>query len=229
MDQALILAILAVGATVSWAQTATPRFVAPLRPLLESMDRAKVSGSLAFLGHCDPSTPPAFPKFRAPSSTADSLLEIARETFADDKAMKAWQGRDGTLRMMETGVPTELLNVKISHISFEANATAIEVIRHVILLAPEVVSFMKSHEIETPLGEGLSRGYGPSGHPIVPNHISESMYDVTVSEALDGVLKIFPGIWVYESCPQDNGKEFVNFLFFDLQHPGLFEEHSEVR
>lgn len=228
MRGTLTLAILAAASTVSWAQApsaTSPRFVEPLRPLLEAMDRAKVSGSLAFLGHCDLSTPPDFPKFRAPSATASSPLEIARETFADDPAIKIWQDRGETIRMMETGVPTELLNVKISHISFEANDTAIASIRHVILRAPEVVSFMRAHDIETPSAEGLSRGYGPSARPAGSNHISISMDDVTVSQALDEVLKTFPGIWVYESCPEGEGKRhFVDFLFFDVQHPGLFEE-----
>jgi hypothetical protein len=194
------------------------------------MYRAKVSGSLAFLGHCDLSTPPDFPKFRAPSATEGSPLEIARETFADDPAMKVWQARDGTIRMMETGAPTELLNVKISHILFQGNDTAIAAIRHVILQAPEVVNFMRAHSVERSLVEGLSRGSGPSAHPEQSSHISGSMVNVTVSQALDEVLKTFPGIWVYESCPRDDGNgRVVDFLFFDHQHPGLFEEWEHPR
>lgn len=227
MRYRLILA-LAVVSTVSSAQepfVAGAKFVEPLRPLLEAMYRAKVSGSLIFLGHCDSNTPPDFPKFRAPSATAGSPLEIARETFADDPAMKVWQDRDGTIRMMETGVPTDLLNVKIDYILFERNSTAIAAIRHVILQAPEVVNFMKAHNIEKPLGEGLSRGSRPSARPDESHNISGSMEDVTVSQALDELLKTFPGIWVYESCPRnDRNGRFVDFLFLDHQHPGLFEE-----
>jgi hypothetical protein len=228
MHRALTLAILIAASTASWGQapsTTLPGFVEPLRPLLEAMDRAKVSGSLALLGRCDASTPPDFPKFHAPSAAARTPLEIARETFADDPAMRVWQDPDGTVRMMEMGVPTELLNVKISHILFESNETAIEAIRHVILRTPEVVNFMKAHEIEIPLVEGISRGPGPSARRDESHRISGSLDDVTLSQALDEVLKTFPGIWVYESCPQDDGKgQFVDFLFLDHQHPGLFEE-----
>lgn len=224
----LTLGIVVAVSTVSWAQApsvAGPKFTEPLRPLLDAMYREKVSGSLAFLGHCDHSTPPDFPKFHAPSATARSPLEIARETFADVPAMKVWQESDGTIRMMETGVPTELLNVKISHIVFDGNRTALAAIRHVILRAPEVVNFMNAHNVASPFGEGIVQGSGPSAHPDESTRISVSMHDVIVSQALDDVLKTFPGIWVYVSCPRDDRKsQFVDFLFLDHQHPGLFEE-----
>jgi hypothetical protein len=226
------IAIFAAVSTVSRAQTPSAtgmKFVEPLRPLLEATYKAKVSGSLAFLGQCGLSTPPDFPKFRAPSSTAGTPLEVARETFADDPAMKVWQDRDGTIRMMEAGVPTDLLNVKISHISFAASGTALAAIRHIILQAPEVVNFMKANNIERPLGEGVTGGAGLSARSNGSDHISRSIDDVTVSEALDEVLKTFPGIWVYESCPRDGGNgRFVDFLFLDVRHPGLFEEGAKV-
>ncbi len=213
--------------TVSWAQAplAPPsKLVEPLRPLLEAMYRAKVSGSLEFVSHCDDKNPPEFPKFRAPSATSGTPLEIARETLADNPAMEVRQDDDGTIRMIESGVPTDLMKVKISHIVFESDTTAIAAIRHVILKAPEVVTFMKAHKIERVLGEGLSRGSGPTARPNQSTLIPGPMADVTLSQALDQVVKTYPGIWVYVSCPRNNGNgRFVDFLILDHQHPGLFE------
>jgi hypothetical protein len=51
------------------------------------------------------------------------------------------------------------------------------------------------------------------------------MDNVTVSQALDRILQVFPGMWVYENCPGDDGKGHVlHFWFFSLQNPGLFTE-----
>jgi hypothetical protein len=217
-----------------WGQAVsgpTPRFVRPLKPLLESLKRANVSGSLEFSGHCDVETPPDFPQFRAPSPNAGSVVDVAREIFAGDPTMQVTQDTDGTVRMVERGVSTGLLDVEIGHISFESNGLPLQyaafsagaAAAHVILQAPEVVAYMKAHQIERQLSEGAPGSNSP--YPTEAPHISGSMDDLTLSQALDRVLKTFPGIWVYESCPRPNGNgQFVNFLFLDLKHPGLFEE-----
>jgi hypothetical protein len=54
---------------------------------------------------------------RLPSSSDGSPLQVARETFSDDPDMHISQDPDGTIRIIETGTSTELLDVKISHVS----------------------------------------------------------------------------------------------------------------
>jgi hypothetical protein len=50
------------------------------------------------------------------------------------------------------------------------------------------------------------------------------MDDLSLSEALDRVLKTFRGIWVYENCPGDGGKgRSVFLLFFSVKNPLLVE------
>jgi hypothetical protein len=44
--------------------------------------------------------------------------------LTDDPAMQVVQIPDGTIRMIESGVPTDLLNVRIGHISFEVGPRA---------------------------------------------------------------------------------------------------------
>jgi hypothetical protein len=38
--------------------------------------------------------------------------------------------------------------------------------------------------------------------------------DVTLSEALDHVLQIYPGFWIYGNCPSAGGGRTVFFQFF---------------
>ena len=128
------------------------------------------------------------------------------------------------VRMIEVGIPTDLLNVRISHILFEgyghsAIYTPNDAIRF-IMRAPEVVAFMRSHDIEWPFaGEGIIRGSG--SWPTESPQISGSLDNVTLSEALDRVLKTFPGIWIYENCPRgDKKNRVVYFRFFYLRSIG---------
>ena len=45
-------------------------------------------------------------------------------------------------------------------------------------------------------------------------HISGNLDNVTLSEALDYVLRTFPGLWVYENCPSKKRKRAVFITFF---------------
>jgi hypothetical protein len=69
---------------------------------------------------------------------------------------------------------------------------------------------MKAHRMVLP-GEGITGGIG--SRPIDLPHIAGSMDNLTVSQALDRVLMTFPGIWLYENCPQGDGTGlFLRFL-----------------
>jgi hypothetical protein len=50
--------------------------------------------------------------------------------------------------------------------------------------------------------------------------ISADLYFVTVSEALDYILKTYPGFWAYEECKGEAGSRKVFFQFF----PSVSEE-----
>lgn len=202
------------------------RLVAPLRPLLEALDRARVSGSLELSGHCDAGRLPHFPHLRSLSASRGSVLQDVREMLADDPAMQVMQDPEGTIRMTDKGVSADLLNVKIAHVSFESNGVPSQsaafspnaALMHAILRAPEAATFLKAHGIILAFGEGVTGGNAP--RPVALPHIVGSMDDLTVSQALDRVLGTFPGIWFYETCPQSDGTSlFVRF--FSLRDPGL--------
>ena len=191
-----------------------------VQPILEALDKAKLSGSFVFSGRCDlrdckPLRPiaecfPDFPQFRAPATSAGFTLQTLHVILADDPAMQVTQDPNGTIRINETGVPTDVLNIRVSHILFESNGangqrgiyTANGALRF-ILQAPEVVAFMKAHHIGGPFDSSTGSGEAVPGNagawPPESPHISESLDNVTVSEVLDRILKAFPGIWICEN------------------------------
>ncbi len=216
---------MSVGAPPQEAQAAG----GTLQPILEVLDNAKLSASLEFSGRCEPAYPPDLPQFHAAATSGDTPLQVLREMFGADSAMRVTQDPDGTIRMKEIGTPTDLLNVRISHISFEGHGgrTAYGPTQNgvytpndalsTILLAPEVVGFMKTRGIETLKGSSSVPGSAGPWPPQFP-HISGSMDNVTVAEALDRVLKTFPGVWYYENCQQTGKKNrVVRFRFQYLQ------------
>jgi hypothetical protein len=203
---------------------AAGRKAALLQPMLEVLDKAKLSGSLEFSGRCELQDFPDFPQFRAAETSGGSSPQALREILADDAAMRVMQNPEGTIRMIESGVPTDLLNIRISHISFENNENtgvyAPNAALRFILSAPEVVAFMKAHDIEWPFAIEGGSGIAGAWPPEFP-HISGSLDDVTLSQALDHVLKTFPGIWMYENCPRtDQKNRVVYFRFFFLRRLG---------
>jgi len=202
-----------------------------IEPMLEALDQARLSGSFVFSGHCDLSAcaPHAdFPPFRALTGPQGSTIQVLREILADAPATQVTQDAGGTVRMNETGVQTDLLNVKISHVPFDGYRQGVYTANgalRIILQTPEVLAFMKTHEIRGPFGpfDNCSGSGEPvPGHagawPPESPHIEGSLDNVTLSEALDYVLKTFPGIWIYESCPPSEKKHRVVYLRFLALH-----------
>jgi hypothetical protein len=127
-------------------------------------------------------------------------LQVARETFSDDPAMHISQGPDGTIRINESGTSTELLDVKISHVSFEKDGVplryaayeASHALYYVILKASEVLDFAKAHDIQIPFVGTIGSQSG-SQIPVDWPHVSGSMDNLTLSQALDHLVKTFLG------------------------------------
>ena len=181
------------------------------------LSAAHVSGSLEFEGRRGPHTwQPDIPRVRDLSDYSGSPREVLQKMFADDPKMRVTQESGKTIRMVETDVPSDLLDVKIRHITFRSQSTGEPIvgcgansalIR--ILSTPEVLAFMEANNIG-PRGDELpapgSSGSGRRAYGELDN--------VTVSQALDYVLQIFPGFWIYRTCPSVEGKRKVFLNFF---------------
>jgi hypothetical protein len=223
LRRALATGLLITILVGSHAQEARP-WAAPLRPILEILDNAKLKGSLALSHGCRQTSIPEFPRTNTNAGTATTPLRRLREVV-EDPAIQIVQAPDGTIRMIEQGVQSDLLNVRISHISFENNGIALQyaysanrTLLDAVLAAPEIRAFMKTHGLELPTGEGATGNSGkwPPSSP----HISGAMDDLTLSEALDRVLTTFPGLWVYWNCSQSDHPTHVYFRFFGLEKIG---------
>ena len=184
------------------------------------LHKGNLSGSLAYWGQCDrDKTYPDFPTMRIPSSYSGPPLEVLQQVFADDPAMRITQGPGGKIRMMEIDVPTDLLEVKIQHISFDISGPAANrlggpnMALEIILSTREVRAFRRAKNIG-PFWEGFAVPGDSSSKPAVSGELN----DVTVSQALAYILETFPGFWIYENCRNQDGGRTVRFNFFERSH-----------
>ncbi len=178
------------------------------------LSRAHVSGSLVYWGQCNFHKPyPDFPRLRILSDYSGSPREVLQQMFADDKQMRVTQEPGGMVRMAESDVPTDFLDVKIHHMSFGSGPMShgANMALQQILMTPEVEAFKKAHNIGP--SENAYILPGAASDPGTPT-VSGDLEDVTVSQALDYVLKTFPGFWLYENCHGEGGDRTVFFNFF---------------
>jgi hypothetical protein len=158
----------------------------------------QVSGSLSYSG-CgfDKHVPPNLPPFGVLEESGPPE-EILRKLLSADPLAKVT--RDGSMiRMMETNVATDLLNIKIHHVTFfSPDAPASDPVHGprmallAILESPEVIAFGKEHNIRGLSYPGL--GITMPGDCCGSGRIVQGQLDnVTVSQALDYVLQTFPG------------------------------------
>jgi hypothetical protein len=178
-------------------------------PLMISILRSGYSsGSLEYWGRCN--YHPDLPKLHSPQKIAEPT-ETLREMFSDDRKMEVTLDATGHIRMAETDVPQDILNVVITHLSFDGNdwLSHPDMALQVILQTDEVKKFMRNEGIG-PISEGYYVVGPIPGQP----RLSGELHNVTVREALDYVLKAFPGFWIYENCHSDAGARTVHFAFF---------------
>jgi len=177
------------------------------------LSRTQLSGSLEYWGVCDVSKPRTeFPKLRPVSGHEGSALEALQEMFADDTKMRVTQESDRKIRMVETDVPKDLLEVKIHHLSFLSDYHGPKMAVMAILHTPEVIDFME-HNIGRKTAWG---GWGLPGVDSIAVHkpsVPGELNDVTVAQALDYILQTFPGFWTYQNCYDQEGRRTVSVGF----------------
>jgi len=185
---------------------------------------AQVSGSVVFSGGCkfqDRSGPLPHVGMRRDFG---SVRETLQHMLAVNSKIRVMQDSDGTVRIAEADVPTDILSVKIHHISFSASTSLSSdgslgalhmhgpfVALMTILATPEVTAFQEAHHIDF---DDTSRVPGNLFSPANSPEVSGELNDVTLSQALDYVLKTFPGYWVYEDATCEDGSRAVRFRFY---------------
>lgn len=220
----LLLIVLSAGCRGQQQQSTSSKAGVPYVDII--FRAAHLSGSLEYWGRCEENPLPDFPEMHAPDKNAESAVYALREVFSADPRMRVTQEPSGTIRMVETNVPKDLLDFKISEISFTHDYEGREAVYDgrsallVIFNTPDVKAFANAQGIVPPdisvqhrLFESVSvlEDYPES---LTRPHISGDLHNVTVSQALDYVLRTFPGLWIYENCPSKKGKRAVFVTFF---------------
>jgi hypothetical protein len=205
----LVLTLALVVSLITTASTQTVHsWGAPLEPIFEALGMSKTSVFVELTGRCVPV--PDFPPLRFPALAGEAPVQALREVASYDPAMRVKAGRNGTIQMKEKRVSNDLLKVRLARLVFEDSARngiyTANVALQIIMRSPEVVSFMEAHHIAPwPTGGGIGgsdQGHWPPGSP----HVSGSVNNVTVAEALEHVLRAFPGeVLVYWDCPAGGG------------------------
>ena len=202
-----------------------------LVPVLQALERANASGSLIFSGRCPEGYTPDLPPFRSTSSGGLSTLDTLRKLLPDHSPLQVTRDEKGLIRILDPSAPDDILSVRISHIAFDGSGTpwtgadyrpgdAV----HRIVRSPEVMAFAKAHQLQSPLLSNAGRSVtgNMKGHwPPDQARISGSLDNVTVAQALDHVLRTFPGLWVYENCPAPTDRALHFWVgYFHLDHWG---------
>lgn len=141
--------------------------------------------------------------------------------------MQIAQDSKGVIRMTERGVQADILDFKIHHISFDNEQGGIynaNAALNFVLWSPDLKHYMVDHKIEFPFEGGpISALYGSKPLAVELPHIHGVLDNVSVGDAMDEILKVFPGLWIYENCPATAQRErIVYFRFYSLAGgPGL--------
>jgi len=193
------------------------------------LGRAQLSGSLEYWGVCDwRNFVPDLPKIRSASGKEISPVDEIRTMFAVDSTMQVTQERDGKVRMVETDVPDDLLNVKIHHVVLSGDVLGPTSARFAILQAPEVRQFRREHNIGPKSEWDSAAGpnfEGPLSKPVAQVELN----DVTVAEAFDKVLEMYPGYWLYENCRDADGARIVYFGFYKNAPPSFYASQGQAK
>lgn len=196
--------------------------------VMSVLSAAGASGSIEFSGVCDARNRFNLPGVQKPRANKSSPVELLRESFANEPRIRVSQEGSGLIRMAETKIPRDLLNFRISHLSFELPYAGGDVMYdshealRAVLATPEVQDYMEHNQIDFferfEQATVLSRG-----SPDSPQ-ISGSLTNVTLSQALDRLLQSFPGVWVYEECQANGGRRVVDLAIYENQDYLAYED-----
>ncbi len=201
-----------------------PGYANDIRDIL---GREQLSGSLEYWGVCDWSNfVPDLPKIRPAWKGREAAVDKIRAMFTLDNMMQVAQERDGKIRMVETDVPDDLLNVMIHHVVLPGDALGPSSASFAMLNAPEVRDFRIEHNIGPKSAWGGNFAFeGPLSKPVAQVELN----DVTVAEAFDKVLEMYPGYWLYESCRDKDGARIAYFSFYKNAPPSFYASHEQQK
>jgi hypothetical protein len=191
------------------------RVVESLRPVLKPLGGA---GRIYFSSACSGGKFPfpIFPKISVMPTQQREALAAVRDIFLKDESVRVVRDRSGMIRITIGRPPTALLQTNLKSLRFNTDEQyngwrAVGA----ILNAKEVQSAMQKLGFE----KGVKMAIGPIAVPepgrSLP-HLTASIMNMTMDQALDLVAETFGGIVIYETCEEPGAKRLVLLDFLEI-------------
>lgn len=176
------------------------------------LGETRQSGSLIYEGSCSPGKPSDPFKLTSPV-TGVPPLKALDEAFSHDPRLTA-KLESGLIRVTGGNVPHDLLDLRISRISFRNEDDPREATRKLLAL-PEVRDYMRNHHIQFLMVSGGI--YAPPSEK--GPRLNGTIKGATVFQVLDRIVRTFQGVWIYRECAGSEGERviYVGFLQFSPQ------------
>jgi hypothetical protein len=135
---------------------------------------------------------------KSPDEALDSLAKI-------DHHITWTRQTDGLVQVRDGRTSAAILSLTIRQIELKDVVDLGDAIRK-LLSAPEIKAFLDRNRIEMPVvysssylsNEQLTRQRAKN--PTAPKY-SRTLTNVTLEQALNSIVSVFPGVWVYSECP----------------------------
>ena len=172
-----------------------------LKPVLKS--EGKVA-RIYYLGSCKKEGDyymVSFPRVRVepPLRKDDTGLATIREVFRNDSSVKVSEGTDGIIRIVIGQLPANILDTKISIVTFDQDQQYTESLALTRIQSSKEVQEAK--RIQGIRLDGIPLYMSAVKPPIAgAHHLNPSMVNLTLDQALDSVAQTFGGIVLYGAC-----------------------------
>ena len=167
--------------------------------VVEMFFLTKDSGSMTLSGTCETTQ-------QGNVVVSDTLLHPPRGPFQNlgealtavsqlDPHLSWIRDKEGLMRVSDDRVPDDVLRIRLQRVRFRRAVDVNEAIRSV-MSAPEVRAYFKENHIEDATVFINVVPLSTKGFP----RLSDELRNVTVAEALDRIVRFFPGLWIYSDC-----------------------------
>ncbi len=195
------------SAATEESRTVPSPFVGSVIRILEENRR---SGSLEYKGQCT-SLGNITDSFKVSSTSPNrSPVDTLRQMLSANPSVSVKEEK-GIIRVIGGDVGAGVLNVKINEVTFQNQTNPNEATAK-LLGSPELKPYLESHHTEFVLTSG--------GIFSLPNgrQITATLKNVTLSQALDTIVRTFPGVWVYAECASKQGGARVSISFHQFSN-----------
>jgi hypothetical protein len=151
--------------------------------------------------------PPIHIQKKTPEADAEKTL---RSMLANDKRFQVKTDPDGVVRVFESGMPNDVLNIRVKRVELsEEQRFNDKDAMSEVLQSPEVQTYFEAHNIVQPIDLG---GFISPSDPRLP-HLEAAIENMTVLDALKHMLLVFGETGVYTEAVDTRGRRVVSISF----------------